>query len=346
MVMLLMIYHGYYSSFPTDSNCKFQRETVHKIISCLWRATRQRPRARVVFAVYSRCDWIRSPSSNHPALVCRWHAAFHPHTSFVMCYTDSTYDIEELERWMSSNRLKLNKNKTQFMWLGSRRQITKAHMQCQTLTLDGIKIEFCTELVCIGVVFYPELTFAVHIRRLAGKCFYHRWQLRTVRWTLTIDAAKTLVHAFITSRVNYCNSDFSNASAVHLYPLQSVLHAAACVIVRKRKYDYISATICDQLHWLPVKQRIDHKLCTLIYKCLHNIAPLCLRDMCIPVSSILGRSSLRSAAHGDLWHQRTRTKTFGPHAFAVLGLSTWNILPATVRDPLLTYGQFCKKCYV
>ena len=96
----------------------------------------------------------------------------------------------------------------------------KAHMQCQTQTLDGIKIKFCTELVSLGVVFDPELTFAVHVRRLVEKCFYHLRQLRTVRRTLTTDAAKALVHAFITSCVDYCNSVFGNASAVHLYPLQ------------------------------------------------------------------------------------------------------------------------------
>ena len=165
-----------------------------------------------------------------------------------------------------------------------------------------------TELVCVGVVFDSELTFAAHIRRLAGKCFYHLQQLRPVGRTLTIDTANTLVHAFITSCVDYCNSVFGNASAVHLYPLQAVLHAASRVITRKRKYDHVSATIHNQLHWLPVKQRINHKLCTLIYKCLDNVAPVYLRDMCIPVSSISGLFSLRSAAHGDLWHQRTRTK--------------------------------------
>ena len=148
---------------------------------------------------------------------------------------------------------------------------------------------------------------------------------------------------FIISCVDYYNSVFGNASAVHLYPLQSVLHAAARVITRNRKYDHIPATIHDQLHWLPVKQRIDHKLCTFIYKCLHNMAPVYQCDMCIPMSSISGRSSLPSAAHGNLWYRHTRTKTFDPRAFAVLGPSIWNTLPATVHNPLLTYGQFCSK---
>ena len=144
--------------------------------------------------------------------------------------------------------------------VGSRQQVTKAQMQCQTLTLDGVEIEFCTELVCLGVVFDPEIVFAVYIRRLAGKCFNHLRQLLTICRTLTTDAAKTLVHAFITSRVDYCNSAFGNDCAVHLYPLQSLLHAASRVIARKRKYDHISETIRDQLHWLPVKQQIDQQI--------------------------------------------------------------------------------------
>ena len=68
------------------------------------------------------------------------------HTPASPCVTQIsrvTACIEELERWMSSNRLKLNTNKTQFMWLGSRQQVTKAQIQCQTLTLDGVEIEFC-----------------------------------------------------------------------------------------------------------------------------------------------------------------------------------------------------------
>ena len=160
---------------------------------------------------------------------------------------------------------------------------------------------------------------------------------------MTMDAAKTVVHAFITSRVDYCNSLFCSACTVHFNPLESVLHAAARVITRKRKYDRITATIRDQIHWLPVKQWIDRKLWTFIFKCLHNTVPMYLRYMCIPVSSISGRSSIRSAAHGDLWHKHTRTKPFDPRAAAVPGPSICNKFSATVRDQLLTYGKFYRK---
>jgi len=105
---------------------------------------------------------------------------------------------------MSVNRLKLNKDKTQFIWLGARLQLSK--VQCQKITMGGTDIQIFTEAMCLGVLLDSKLTFAPHVRRLSGKCFYHLQQMRTVRRSLTEDAAKTMVHAFVTSRIDYCNN--------------------------------------------------------------------------------------------------------------------------------------------
>ena len=95
-------------------------------------------------------------------------------------------------------------------------------------------------------------------------------QLWSVRRLSTKDAAKTLVHASILSRIDYCNSVLSRVCAVHLRPLHSVLHSAARLILRIRKYDRISATIREVLHWLPVHHRIRFKTCALVHKCLRT----------------------------------------------------------------------------
>ena len=98
--------------------------------------------------------------------------------------------------------------------------------------------------------------------------------MRIVRKSLTQEAAKTMVHAFVTSRKYYCKSNLYGASDAHIRPLQNVLNAAARLILRKRKYDRITAAIRDLLHWLPVQQRIEYKMCVLVYKCLHQAAHL------------------------------------------------------------------------
>ena len=168
-------------------------------------------------------------------------------------------------------------------------------------------------------------------------------QLQTVRPALTTEAAKTLVHSFILCRVDYCNSVLSGVSAVHRHPLQSVLNSAARLVTRKRKYDHISAAMYDELHWLPAEHRIQYKVCTLVYKCLHSAAPRYLTEMFTHVTEVAGRRHLRSAAHGDLAIPRTRTIRYGPRAFTVAGPQNWNSLSLDTRVFSLYLRQFCSR---
>ena len=92
----------------------------------------------------------------------------------------------------------------------------------------------------------------------AARCFYHLRQLWTIRRALSDDNARMLVHyPLISNRVDYCNSILHRVAAVHLRPLQSVLNPAARLIVRKRKFDHITPTLRNNLHWFPIDKRIE-----------------------------------------------------------------------------------------
>ena len=132
-------------------------------------------------------------------------------------------------------------------------------------------------------------------------------------------------------------------SAVNVQPLQNVLNAAARIILPKRKFDSITTDVRDRLHWLPVLQRIEYKVCALIYKCLHQAAPSYLTELCLPVSESVNRGHIRSAARGDLVVPRSRTTRYGQRSFAVAGPTLWNLLPLSVRDASLTLSQFCAR---
>jgi len=147
------------------------------------------------------------------------------------------------------------------------------------------------------------------------------------------------------SRIDYCNSILCGASTVYIRPLQNVLNAAARLILCKRKYDHITAAIRDSsaLHWLTVQQRIDYKLCVLVYKCLHQGAPVYLSELCIPVASSTGRSHLRSAVKECLVISYCRTKNYGQRNFSYSGPTLWNSLPLTRRDKSMSLSQFCSR---
>jgi len=61
-----------------------------------------------------------------------------------------------------------------------------------------------------------ELTFATHVQRLSSHCFYQLRQLRTILHSLNEKAAKKLVHAFIVTWIEYCNSVLSGITKILL----------------------------------------------------------------------------------------------------------------------------------
>ena len=90
--------------------------------------------------------------------------------------------------------------------------------------------------------------------------------------SLSYEAARTVVNSFVISRVDYCNSLLAGIPKCLLDRLQSVLNASAKLLCGCLKYDHVTPLIRDRLHWLPVSQRIEFKLCLLTYKSLSGMA--------------------------------------------------------------------------
>ena len=125
--------------------------------------------------------------------------------------------------------------------------------------------------------------------------------------------------------------------------LHRVLNAAARLIVRKRKFDSISSTIHDVLHWPVATNSTAYPVKTVHTGVQLCAAPVYVSTMCQTVSENLGRRCLRLAARGDLAVPATRTECYSPRGFAVVGLSTWNSLPTSLRDQSLTMTSFCRQ---
>ena len=87
-----------------------------------------------------------------------------------------------------------------------------------------------------------------------------------------MDAARTLVNAFVGGRLDYCNSLLAGDNGVLLTKLQPIQNAVA------RKFDSITPVIRDPLHWLVVRRRIEFNIATLVYNRLNGFGPPYLAD--------------------------------------------------------------------
>jgi len=133
-------------------------------------------------------------------------------------------------------------------------------------------------------------------------CFFHLRRLSELRRVLDLESRKRLVCAFILTRIDYCNAVLANLPDTALAPLQRVrvrvLHAAARFVAAIGPLDHITPTLIS-LHWLPVRQRITYKPCTMMHSVFYGQAPSYISEIVTPVTHLLGRAHLRSEKNGD-----------------------------------------------
>ena len=130
----------------------------------------------------------------------------------------------------------------------------------------------------IGVVLDDSMSMAPPITAVCKSIFFHLRNASKIRKFLTTETTKTLLHAFVTSKLDYCNSLLNGAPKYLLHRLQQVLNCTARIVYQSKKYDYITPLLTE-LHWPPIKRRINFKILLITIKVLHNQAPTYLTDL-------------------------------------------------------------------
>ena len=103
-----------------------------------------------------------------------------------------------------------------------------------------------------------------HISTVVRVCFFHLRRLKSIRRILGADVTSGPVSAFVTTRMDYCNSILAALPQSSIDPLQRVQNAAARLITGTGTREHITLAL-QSLHWLPIKFRIIFKLCVLMH---------------------------------------------------------------------------------
>jgi len=132
-----------------------------------------------------------------------------------------------------------------------------------------------------------------------------------------------------------------------LKPLQRVMHAAARLVCGLSPRDHVTSVL-RSLNWLPVKQRIEFKLCLLVHQTINGRAPAYLKDLIETTASVPGRASNRSASNNDLVTRRTRLKLgerASPSLHHASGISCQLILKLlqTLKPSNENWKRFCSR---
>ena len=183
--------------------------------------------------------------------------------------------ISDIRVWMISHKLKLNDDKTEVIVLSAPRH--KQYTTCENISIGNTPTLPAASVRNLGVILDQHITMETHIKMVCKNVYYHLRNIASIRNVLTTDSAKALVHAFITSRLDYYNSLLCGLPDQSIWRLQLVQNRAARMITGAKMRDHITP-ILHQLHWLPVHQRIVFKVLVLTFKSLHGMAPYYLHN--------------------------------------------------------------------
>ena len=180
----------------------------------------------------------------------------------------------------------------------------------------------------LGIIFDEDFNFQPHILQICKSCFYHMRDLKRIRKHVSLSTAVSLANALVISKLDYCNSLFTDIREKDLMKLQRVQNCLARIVHRAPRFSP-SAPLRSSLHWLPINERIDFKVGLIAYKTLSCGMPKYIHDLLTIRNS---GKNLRTDNGKCLEVPKGIRTAAGSRAFSVYAPKFWNDLPLDIRN--------------
>ena len=236
-----------------------------------------------------------------------------------------------LQQWFWTNDLLLNPDKSDAAFFGTVPGLKKAELP-PSVIVAGCPVNISDRLKLLGVTLDSALTFENHVANVVKACNFHLRALRHLRRSLTRDVANTLACSIVGSRIDYCNALLYGATDKVIEKLQRIQSSLARVVcdvgVRKLHESGLSShDLLGELHWLPVRSRIDYKVAVLAYSGHRLGQPDYLASL---IKARNTARDLRSTSRDLLVPVPSRIKMTS-RRFSCAAPQVWNGLPDSIR---------------
>lgn len=167
---------------------------------------------------------------------------------------------------------------TEFIIIGSKQRLSKLNECSIRVGSNDVQFPVNTVRNLVGSWFDSNLSMSTHINKLCSTAFFYLHNIQGIRKYFDQKSLLTLLLAFITSRLDYCNSLLYGLPNTEISKLQTVNNAAARTVTFSSKFSHVTPVLCE-LHWLPVRFRISFKMLLIVFKSLLGQTPLYISNL-------------------------------------------------------------------
>ena len=185
-----------------------------------------------------------------------------------------------------------------------------------SIRVGNSDIPFVTHTRNLRITISSNTIMDKHVTNICRSAYAELRRMSSILHLLTVNATKTLLSAFVLSKLDYCNSLLCGSPQFILDKLQRVRYPAARLVIKSRKCDHVQPLL-RSLHWLPVHSRIDYKILTLCFSTFTNSSTVYITQR---LSVYTPSRYLRSFSDTrTLRIPFIKTKSFGQRAFSFSG---------------------------
>ena len=200
----------------------------------------------------------------------------HPHDNEAKHRLSSL--LSDLKIWMARRKCKLNDRKTEIIVIrGNLRNVSVANFG--VMNFGDTQLVPCESAKNLGVVLDSSLSFRSHVDSIVKTCYFHIRNPYMIKDFVNRKNLVTLVHSLIVSKVDYCNSLVIGLPNVTLKKVQSVLNRAARLIIFNLSSRVPTTSSLIELHYLPLKAKIEFKISLITFKALKFNQPSYMREL-------------------------------------------------------------------
>ena len=228
--------------------------------------------------------------------------------------------MHQIVRWSHAHFMKINPDKTELLLLYP--PSLNREVLIKGILFEDQCIRFSEFVKNVGVWIDKNLNLGQHVNNIVSHCYKILKDIARIKKNLERNHVENLVHAVITSRLDYCNCLLMNISKENLYKLQKVQNSAARLVLGLRRRQSARAAL-RELHWLNVEARIIFKVLLLVFKVIKG---QCSDNLTFQFKAFNGRPN-------DFLLLKTpnfNTK-YGKRIFEYNGSRLWNALPVDIR---------------
>ena len=256
------------------------------------------------------------------------------------------HDLEMVHMWLTTNKLTLNQEKTEYMIIGSQQRLD--------LISEDINVSLANEPISrvqtkkvLGVIIDEKLKWHEHNAKQCKTISSRIGLLRRARDFVTQDVLVTMYNSLVLPHFTYCSTVWQNSNTDHINKLHKLQKRAARVITRST-YDERSSQIFETLNWKSIKEILEERQLVMTFKALRGLGPWYLTQS----FNLNSNTSHELRSNNPYLHLPKPRTDFLKKSFSYQGAVSWNKFPEKVIDNVikgnmsLTFKSFINNSFV